>query len=176
MNLTATHLNYYHVCKRKLWLFHHQISMEQTSDTVYEGKLIGETTYPQRAERYQEISLSAELNENTLLAKIDFFDPYNKVVHEIKKSDKLEHAHIAQVKFYQYILELNGTMEATGILEYPKLRQTHHLAALTAEDKKEIEGWIEEISVILGQDFCPERVKKSYCKSCSYFDFCFVED
>ena len=41
--LTATHINYYHVCHRKLWLFSNGIQMEHTSETVQEGKLIGAT-------------------------------------------------------------------------------------------------------------------------------------
>jgi len=34
MNLTATHINYYMVCKRKLWLFSNGINMEHTSDAI----------------------------------------------------------------------------------------------------------------------------------------------
>ncbi|MCC5943860.1 MAG: Dna2/Cas4 domain-containing protein [Bernardetiaceae bacterium] len=89
-NITASLINMYHVCKREMWLHANHINMEQTSDLVYEGKLIGETSYPQRSEKYTELVL-----EN---AKIDFYDAKNKVVHEIKKSNKLEKAHIAQEK------------------------------------------------------------------------------
>ena len=60
MHLTATLLNYFHLCHRKMWLHAHAIRMEHTSDIVYEGKLIGETTYPQRAERYTEVEISVE--------------------------------------------------------------------------------------------------------------------
>lgn len=42
MKVTGTHFNYYQVCKRKLWLFANGITMEHTSDLVYEGKLIHE--------------------------------------------------------------------------------------------------------------------------------------
>ena len=58
MHLTATHINYYHICQRKLWLFANGINMEHTSDTVYDGKLLHETSYPQRAVKYTEIDLS----------------------------------------------------------------------------------------------------------------------
>jgi CRISPR-associated exonuclease Cas4 len=46
MPLTPNHINYYHVCHRKLWLFHHGIRMEYSSDRVTEGRLIHETSYP----------------------------------------------------------------------------------------------------------------------------------
>ena len=82
MHITGTHFNYYFVCKRKLWLFANGINMEHTSDLVYEGKLIHETSYPQRSERYEELEIAG--------CKIDFYDANNKVVHEIKKSDKIE--------------------------------------------------------------------------------------
>ncbi|MBX2925335.1 MAG: Dna2/Cas4 domain-containing protein [Chitinophagaceae bacterium] len=45
MTLTATHINYYHACKSKLWLFCNGINMEHTSDAVYDGKMLHETSY-----------------------------------------------------------------------------------------------------------------------------------
>ncbi len=80
MHLTATHINYFFICHRKLWLFSYGITMEHTSDAVSEGKLIGETTYPQRPEKYTEIEIGG--------SKIDFYDAKNKVVHEIKKATR----------------------------------------------------------------------------------------
>jgi CRISPR-associated exonuclease Cas4 len=179
MKITATHLAYWVVCKRKLWLFHHQISMEQTSDTVYEGRLIGETTYEDRAEKHTEVQLSATLPHEPeaihLLVKIDYYDPKTKVVHEVKKSNKLEEAHIAQLKLYLYVLAQNGMADCSGLLDYPKLRQTHSVPPLSEDEKTEIENWLRDISKILAQENCPPLVKKTYCKSCSYFDFCFVD-
>lgn len=57
MQISGIHFNYYQVCHRKLWLFANGINMEQTSDLVYDGKLIHETSYPQRSERYEEVEL-----------------------------------------------------------------------------------------------------------------------
>jgi len=163
--ITATHINYFLVCKRKLWLFSNQVQMEHTSDTVSEGKLIHETVYPQRAERYREVVLGG--------VKIDFYDPKAKVVHEIKKSNKVESAHLAQVKYYLYILEQNGIEGATGILEYPTLRQTETVT-LTPTDRVAIVNWLGDISRLLAQAQCPPLLNKPICKSCSYFDFCYV--
>ena len=66
-NITATHINYHQICARKLWLFSHAIQMEHTSDLVAEGKLIGENTYMQRAERYTEIELSFDTEQGHVL-------------------------------------------------------------------------------------------------------------
>lgn len=165
MLITATHINYYHICRRKLWLFSNGINMEHTSDTVYEGKLIGESTYPQRAERYREIELDG--------VKIDFYDPYNRVVHEIKKSDKKEEAHEAQVKYYLYKLWQNGIEDARGIIEYPKMRQTHEVF-LSEEDRATIPKWEAEIDKITSSEICPPTINKPVCKNCSYYEFCYV--
>lgn len=34
MNLTATHIGYFFTCKRKLWLFAHQLNCENESELV----------------------------------------------------------------------------------------------------------------------------------------------
>ncbi|HEY8659092.1 MAG TPA: Dna2/Cas4 domain-containing protein, partial [Hanamia sp.] len=108
MNITATHINYYHICHRKLWLFSNGINMEHTSEMVADGKLLHETSYPQRAEKYREIELSATLNNQIeLFGKIDFYDAKEKMIHEIKRSEKIEAAHEWQVKFYIWLLEQN---------------------------------------------------------------------
>ncbi|WP_310586856.1 Dna2/Cas4 domain-containing protein [Runella sp. CRIBMP] len=64
ININATLVNYYFLCHRKLWLHAHAIRMEHTSEMVYEGKLIGEESYPQRAEKNQEVEISYELPSN----------------------------------------------------------------------------------------------------------------
>ena len=66
MTPTGTHFNYYQICRRKLWLFANGINMEHTSDTVYDGKLIHQGSYPQRTERYEEIAIEG--------IKVDYFD------------------------------------------------------------------------------------------------------
>jgi CRISPR-associated exonuclease Cas4 len=167
MTTTGTYIKYYKVCHRKLWLFHNHIEMEHTSELVAEGTFIGEKSYPQRAERYREILLDG--------SRIDFYDPHDKVVHEIKKSDKFEDSHIAQVQFYLYLLRKNGIEGATGLIEYPKLRQTQTVQ-LTDDDVPMVEGWIHDIERIVEREQCPDRIAKSKCRSCSYFDFCYVEE
>ncbi len=164
MTITATHINYYHICHRKLWLFANGINMEHTSDTVTEGKLIGENTYTDRAAKYTELQLEG--------VKIDFYDAKNKVVHEIKKSDKMETAHEAQVKYYLYKLKQYGIEGATGILEYPTLRHTSQIV-LTDADIIDIERWEKDIEHIISQEDMPPVINKPVCKRCSYYEFCY---
>lgn len=115
MQVTGTHMHYYFNCHRQLWLFANGINMEHTSGTVYEGKLIHETTYKQRSSKYEEIAIDG--------IKIDYYDTKNKVIHEIKKSSRLMESHVWQVKYYIYVLELNGIEGSMGLLEYPKERK-----------------------------------------------------
>ena len=56
--------------------------MEQESDLVYEGKLVHESSYPQRISKYEEVEIDA--------IKVDYYDARNKVIHEIKKSNKVD--------------------------------------------------------------------------------------
>ena len=86
MNITGTHFNYFLVCHRKLWLFANGIQMEHSSELVEMGKLIHETSYPARPSRFEEVEIGG--------IKIDFYDSKNRVIHEIKKSDKLEQVYI----------------------------------------------------------------------------------
>jgi len=176
MNITATHLSYYFICRRKLWLFANGIQMEQNSDIVAEGKFIHETAYPQRAERYREAEISFPLgNDIELVGKIDFYDARKKTIHEIKKSDKMEAAHIWQVKFYIWLLKLNGIIQVKAILEYPRLRETSEVQ-LTTEDQDQLQTAILNIKDILSQTTCPAKIHKKFCKKCSYYDLCYVTE
>ncbi len=167
MNINATLINLFHICKRELWLHANGIRMEHTSDTVAEGKLIGETTYPQRAEKYTEIEISG--------SKIDFYDAKNKVIHEIKKSDKTEEAHEWQVKYYIWLLQQNGIEGVTGILDYPKLRQTTTVT-LTSSDEAYLQKASDQIKAIAEGEVCPPIINSKICKTCSYYDFCYIND
>ena len=167
MHLTATHINYFMVCRRKLWLFSNGIHMEHTSDTVAEGKLIHETSYPQRAERYTELEIDGSV--------IDFYDARNKIIHEVKKSSRIETAHVWQVKYYIWLLKKNGVDGVTGIIEYPKLRETTKVE-LSDDDVDFLERTIAEIRQLVVCEDCPVRIEMKICKNCSYFEFCYVRE
>lgn len=138
--------------------------MEHTSELVAMGKLIHETSYPQRPERYTELAIDG--------IQIDFYDPNRRIVHEIKKSKKIERAHVWQLKYYLFVLEENGVTGVTGILEYPSLRQKKEVF-LTNEDRAQIVLMRDEIARVIKQEQCPPLVDSPICKSCSYQDFCY---
>ncbi|HAS39657.1 MAG TPA: CRISPR-associated protein Cas4 [Microscillaceae bacterium] len=166
-SITPTLVNLYHVCQREMWLHAHGIRMEHTSEVVYEGKLIGETTYERRSDRYTELDLG--------IAKIDFYDAKNRIVHEVKKSDKVEVAHIAQTKYYLYLLYQQGIRGTKGVIEYPKSRTTKEVQ-LTSDDLVKIPQLLKIIEQIIASEQCPKRITKHQCQVCSYFDFCWIEE
>ncbi len=164
---TPTLIAYLQLCHRKLWLHAHHIRMEHSSELVAEGRWIHESTYSNRRSRFREVNLGH--------AKIDFFDPQTRTVHETKKSDKNEAAHIAQLKYYLWSLEQIGMREVRGILEYPRLRKKHELS-LDDADRQEIPQWVAAVEGIVAMEECPERLPKAKCRACSFRDFCWVEE
>lgn len=167
MNITGTHFNYYQVCKRKLWLFANGITFEHTSDLVYEGKLIHEHSYSQRSEKYEEVELDG--------IKVDYYDAKHKIIHEVKKSNKIESAHEWQVKYYIYVFEQNGIQGVSAILEYPTLRKKMNVV-LSDQDRIIIDEIKKEIAAVISNESCPALLKKGLCKNCSYYEFCFSNE
>ncbi len=165
MLINATLINLYHVCHRELWLHANGVRMEHTSEAVAEGKLIGETTYTERAQKYTEIEIDG--------VKIDFYDAKNKVVHEVKKSASVQQAHIAQVQYYLYKLLQKGVEGVTGVIEYPKLKQRQEVAALNDSTIEQVKRWEQEVEQIISALSCPPVLKSKICKRCSYEDFCY---
>lgn len=192
MNINATLINLYRVCQRECWLHANGINMEHTSDIVADGKVIEEESYQQRSERYTQIELSVLYNGINLTGKIDFYDTKNKIVHETKRSNKVEDAHIWQVKFYLWLLELNevgservervnkiensvetkiGVVE--GLIEYPRLRKTESVILLE-KDISYLEKTVLEIKELVESKTCPPTINAKICISCSYYDFCYA--
>src|SRR5690554_3561354 len=172
-NINATLVNLYRVCPRECWLHANGINMEHSSDLVKDGKLIEEGSYQQRSERYAQIELSTEYEGITLTGKIDFFDTRDLVVHETKRSNKVEAAHLWQVKFYLWLLELNNIEAEKGIIEYPRLRIREDVY-LTEEEKKYLKQTVKDITTLLNSATCPPVINAKICRSCSYYEFCYV--
>ena len=167
MTVTGTIFNYFMVCRRKLWLFAHGITMEQESELVYEGKLIHENSYPERNPNYEEIELDG--------IKVDFYDARHHVIHEIKKSDKLEAAGLWQLKYYLFVFEMHVVKDIKGVLEFPKQRKTENVT-LTDEDRQKIKDMLADIEKACEEKACPPLLKKEPCKQCSYYEFWYTNE
>lgn len=164
--MTGTQINYYFLCQRKLWLFTHHIDQEQNSDAVSIGKFISETTYKREE---HEIKISSDYGDIVL----DFYDKKNKIIHEVKKSDKMEETHIWQLKHYINVLDEKGVKGVTGELDYPKLKQKLKIE-LSQADKEELKEIQSEINKILALPVPPKVINKPFCKKCAYYDLCYI--
>lgn len=165
LKFTGTQINYFVVCPTKLWYFSHGISMEQTSDLVATGKFIHENTYKKNK---KEVLIDSKIG-------IDFIKKgENIVLHEVKKSKKLERAHYFQLLYYIYYLKrVKGIENVSGEIDYPEQRETKAVE-LTEQAGKELEEIMQHIPKILALDSPPVPEKKKYCRKCSYFEFCQV--
>ncbi|NOZ24539.1 MAG: CRISPR-associated protein Cas4 [Nitrospirae bacterium] len=158
--ITGTEFNYFHVCKRKLWLFSHDIEMEQESDIVFLGRLIHEHSY--QRER-KEVLIDGVI-------RIDFMD--DDTVHEVKKSNRMEESHVGQVLYYIYCLRLKGVDVRRGVINYPKQRRTTEVE-LTPDREREIRKTIECIEEIKRMKSPPAVLNSRICRKCSYEEFCY---
>jgi len=161
LKTTGIRINYLHVCERKLWLFDRGIGMEQTSDKVLLGKLLGEYSYPR--EQTRDV-----LIDN--LIRIDIMD--KDTIREVKYSNRLQEADRAQILYYLYYLKRLG-IEKKGIINYPKMRRREEVV-LTEEAEKKVEADLKRINKILSLKNPPEVKRKPYCKKCAYYELCFV--
>jgi CRISPR-associated exonuclease Cas4 len=162
--ITGTEVAYYIVCKRKLWLFSHGIELERFSDFVEIGKVISETYF--KREKFKEIE--------TQSFKVDFIKVGGEiVVNEVKKSRKLEEAHLWQTKFYIYQLQRLGLDCKKGIIHYPKLLKKIDVE-LTESDRIKIEEALVEIENVEKLGKPPDVTNKPYCKNCAYYQFCYI--
>lgn len=159
LSFTGTQINYFFICKRKLWLFTNQMEMEHSSDLVSLGKLLHESTYKRKTKEIQIGSI-----------KIDFLEKGCEV-HEVKKSKKAEEAHKWQMLYYLYYLKKHGIENLKGFINYPLTRQVVEIE-LTPEKEAEVEKMLEEVREILSSKDPPKAVKIPYCKRCSYYEFC----
>jgi CRISPR-associated exonuclease Cas4 len=156
--ITGTEVNYYFVCKRKLWYFTHGITMEQNSEYVELGKIIHEESYKREK---KEILIDGTI-------KLDFIDK-EMTIHETKKSKSMSEATKYQLLYY---LKLKGVSEVKGIVHYPKSRRKEKVE-LNENDEKILKEVFQNIINIKSEVNPPKLIESSICKKCSYYDLCY---
>ncbi|MGB9680158.1 MAG: CRISPR-associated protein Cas4 [Minisyncoccia bacterium] len=159
--VTGTEINYYFVCKHKLWLFTHGINMEHNSDYVEIGKSLHENSF-QREDK--EILLDGRI-------KIDFIKNQLEI-HETKKSKAIEEATKYQVLYYIYYLKMKGVDKVTGVIHYMDNHSKEEIS-LSEENENEIKEIIEEIYKIKLMNKPPTKIQSKICTKCSYYELCF---
>lgn len=160
-DITGIMVYYYEVCKRKLWYYYHNINMEQNNENVAIGKFIDETSYS-RDEKH--INIDNVIN-------IDFIKEKG-ILHEVKKSKKIEEASILQVKYYLYYL-MKKNVDIKAKIDYPLLRKNVEVE-LEEGDVEKIEEILKDIENIVSKDIAPKEESKKICKNCAFYDLCYI--
>lgn len=160
--ITGVMVYYYFICKRKLWFFSNNLNMESNSELVGIGKLVDETSYGRER---KNILIDESIN-------IDFLKDW-KIVHEVKKSKKMDEASKWQLKYYMWVLKNKGVEIEKGILDYPLLRKREEIF-LDEKDEQELEIVIEDIKEIISSKLPSDTLNKGVCKKCAYYEFCYI--
>ena len=163
LQVQGVKVNYYYICKRKLWLFSKGISMESNSDRVLSGKVLHERSYPRIKKK--EILVDD-------LIKLDAID--GEYVKEVKISSKMKKSDRMQLLYYLYCLKDKG-IEKKGLISYVKEKRVEEVE-LTEEDVEEIEQVLIDINNIVHLNIPPGVINLPYCKKCAYYEFCYVEE
>jgi CRISPR-associated exonuclease Cas4 len=169
-------VGYYALCPRKAWLSLRGLWMEQESESVAIGRLIDETAYPREK---KNVDLEATAPDGTrLVARIDWADLRDGVLHETKKSRAVEDAHRWQVRFYLWLLKRSGVVRAdgtpfTGCLNYPKLRRTETVELLPEHETRLAEV-ATAVRQLARQDHPPPRLSnRRFCAKCAFEELCY---
>jgi len=136
------------------------MELESDSDLVLMGKLLHENSYKRQPLKEVEIDR----------IKIDFVEK-SKEIHEIKRSKKIENAHVYQLLYYLYFLKKKAGIDAKGVLNYPLLKKKVAVK-LTEEKEDELKNILTSVKNTINQEKPPEAEWKSYCRNCAYKELC----
>ena len=97
-----------------------------------------------------------------------------KALHEAKAAQdntELEVEHIKVDKLTKEYLVRKGRLE---VLEKNREAGKQEVILLDAESERRLEEILEEIQILLASETIPEPLKKSTCKKCAYFEYCYI--
>lgn len=162
---TGTEINYFFICPTKLWFFSHNIRMEKGSDDVGIGRLVHETSYSREK---KNILIDDKI-------AVDFIRKGELlVIHEVKKSKKMEYAHELQLQYYLwYLKRIKKICNVSGMLDYPLLKANKRVN-LDRETEERIESIIRDVKIIRDLPCPPKAEKRELCKKCAYYEFCMI--
>jgi CRISPR-associated exonuclease Cas4 len=165
MDVNGTHIWYYFICKREVWLITHQIAADQEDDNLEIGRFISETSY----QRQKKEMLIGNIKVDRIRREGDTL-----VVGEVKKSSTYEKSAYYQLLYYLDTLRKMG-IEAKGELLFPKEKKVTKVE-WTEEGKRVLEEAIADIRHIARLPVPPEPKKIGFCRSCAYREYCFAEE
>ncbi len=159
--ITGTEILYLHLCRRKLWLFHHGIRPENENVNVQIGRLVGESTF-KRAKK--ELKLGN-------IGVVDWAELQHGVIHETKKGKAPMGAEIAQVRYYLWWMRRHDMNVDRCIIHYPKHKKTKEVVWQDAM-RIDVEEDLRRARRIVSQPRPPAFERLPWCRGCAYQEFC----
>lgn len=154
--MTGTDINYYFLCKRKCYLSHFRIGLEEGYGRVEKGKALHDSFSD-----FSEIAIdSIRLDELT--------DDY---VIEKKSTHANRKGAVEQLLFYLSELEKKGIYRK-GCLVFLD-DDSQEFVQLTQENRIVLNRLKLEIEQLFSQKEIPDVIQWDGCKHCAYYDFCF---
>ncbi|MCI9370490.1 MAG: CRISPR-associated protein Cas4 [Lachnospiraceae bacterium] len=163
MQINGTLINYYFHCRRQCYLHGNKLNLEDNSELVKIGKAIHE----EKAEgKNSEIEI-----DNIKIDKLS-----KEYVTEVKKSDADIEAATWQLLYYLKVLKEKGIVRKgkLEIIEKNKTEKSIVMVELNEKEENELEYYIQEIEKMINSDKIPERLDKSTCKKCAYYEYCYI--
>lgn len=161
--ITGTHIWYYFICKRELWLMMHNIVPDQEDENIDIGRFLHEY-YSKRGK--EEVDIGS--------GRIDRLKKVGNelIVQEIKKTSKFKESSYFQLLFYLDQLEKMG-IQAKGELLFSE-EKTKEAVVLTEENRKQLYQAISEIQKVAKLSVPPPPKKIKFCRSCAYREYCWA--
>lgn len=162
-SVTGTHIWYYYICKREVWLLIHGLEADQENENMKIGKLIGETSYKREK---KEIDLGN--------AKLDILrtEDGEIIIGEVKKSSRFIDSASKQLLFYLLQLHDMG-IQARGELLIPEEKKKIDIV-LNDSSRNEIINAVQDIERIANTPIPPVMERNKYCRKCAYSEFCWA--
>ncbi|NSL53035.1 CRISPR-associated protein Cas4 [Calidifontibacillus erzurumensis] len=165
MPVTGTHIWYYFICKREVWLIIHNIAADQEDENLEIGRFLSENTY----KRNKKETLIGNIVVDRIRREGEQI-----VIGEVKKSSKYKTSAKYQLLYYLDKLREMG-INAKGELLFPTEKKKE-LIEWTEEESIKLSKVIEDIRKIARLPKPPKPEKISFCRNCAYREFCWAEE
>lgn len=165
MKITGTMINYYLLCKRKLWLSYNRINMESSNEDVRIGKVLHNLKFTNNVNSHIKLDNIVEIDKIT-----------DNFIIEFKKSDSDINSAKYQILYYLYILKQKG-LYRSGIVQFntvKKQKQRQIEFILTSENEQKIINIIQQIELLCSESIPPLLINNNKCKKCAYYEYCYI--
>jgi len=160
-NITGTHIWYYFICHRQVWLMSRHIEPDQEHESIMLGKLNDQTSYQREKKQliFEGGVIDLYREENGRL-----------IISEVKKSGRFEESSRMQLLYYLYKLHEIG-IDAVGEVRIPKEKKIIPVR-LTLENERNVLKACASIEAIVSQERPPKPFRCRFCLGCAYLEFC----